>query len=98
MRVRAAIDTIFLVRMRILFSPLKTGMEDFTYQPQNPNVFFTGDGLVERGVEYTISFLNDMIIEGNQMFTVSVVNTTESIDFTIFDTTGKPYKYWSLAI
>lgn len=64
-------------------------MEDFTYQPLNPSVIFTADGLIERGVEYTVSFLNDRVVEGNQIFTVSVINMTESIEFTIIDTTGK---------
>ena len=64
-------------------------MEDFTYQPSNLNVLFIGDGLMERSVQYSILFLDDMIVEGNQTFTVSVVDTMESIEFTIIDTTGE---------
>ena len=61
-------------------------MED--YLPPSPYVMFTGDGLMESARQITVSVLDDMAIEGDQTFTVSLANTTESIEFTITDTTG----------
>ena len=59
------------------------------YLPSSSYVTFTGDGLMERARQVTVSVLDDMTIEGDQTFTVSLANTSESIEFTITDTNSK---------
>ena len=43
---------------------------------------------MERARQITVSVLDDMAIEGDQTFTVSLANTNESVEFTITDTTS----------
>lgn len=66
-------------------------MNDFTYSPNTSIVVFTDDGLMQRAEPFTVSFLDDMVVEGNETFTVNLVDTNDNIVFTIIDTNGKWY-------
>ena len=58
--------------------------------PSMPYVTFMGDNLMERAMQFTINILDDMIIEGNQTFNISIVGTNNStIEFTIVDESSK---------
>ena len=58
--------------------------------PSMPYVTFTGgDNLMERVMQFTINFLDDMIIEGNQTFSVSILGTNSAVEFTVLDESSK---------
>ena len=66
------------------------GGEDFTFMPSMPYVtFIGGDNLMQREIQFTINFLDDMIIEGNQTFSVSILGTNSTIEFTVLDESSK---------
>ena len=66
------------------------GGEDFAFVPSMPYVTFTGgDNLMERAMQFTINFLDDTIIEGNQTFSVSILGTNLAVEFTILDESSK---------
>ena len=78
-----------IITLIICFSCNYAGGEDFSYMPSMPYVTFVSDNLTERAMQFTINFLDDMIIEGNQTFNVSLLGTNSSIEFTIIDDSSK---------
>ena len=57
--------------------------------PSMPYVTFMGDNLTERTMQFTINILDDMIIEGDQTFNVSIMGTNSTIEFIIVDENSK---------
>ena len=57
--------------------------------PSMPYVTFMGDNLMQRVTQFTLNILDDMIIEGNQTFSVSLLGTTSTLEFTVIDESSK---------